>query len=123
MIYGEQTNINHLREATLSVSEERARAEVVMDQIKDILQQVVKNISEHKVPEVDNLQSTWEHAVGKKTAQHTHIVGTKKGTLLVLADSPVRIFDLTLHKARILKQLQEQLPEILEISFKIGKVT
>jgi predicted nucleic acid-binding Zn ribbon protein len=94
-----------------------------MDLIKDIVQQVVKNISEQKTPQEDNIQTAWEQAAGKKTAQHTHVAGVRKGNLLVLTDSPVRLFDLTLHKARILKQLQEHLPEIVEISFKIGKAT
>ena len=93
-----------------------------MDQIKDILQQVVKNISGQKPQKENDLQGLWEQAVDKKTAQHTHIFGIKKGRLLIFTDSPVRLFDLSLRKVRILKQMQEKLPDLLDISFKIGKV-
>ena len=94
-----------------------------MDQIKDILQQVVKNISEQKPQQQDDVQGAWQQSVDKKTLQHTRIVGVKNGKLLVLTDSPVRLFDLTLQKIKILKQLQEHVPELTEISFRMGKVT
>jgi len=94
-----------------------------MDQIKDIVHQVVKNISEQKPKNENDIQGVWEQIVGKKTVQHTQIVGIKNGKLLILVDSPVRIFDLTLQKTKILKQMQEKFPELTEISFRIGKVT
>ncbi|MCX5681614.1 MAG: DUF721 domain-containing protein [Candidatus Omnitrophica bacterium] len=93
-----------------------------MDPIKDILQQVVKNLSEQKPRKEEDLQGLWEQVVGKKAAQHTHIFGIKNGRLLIFTDSPVRLFDLSLQKIKILKQMQEKIPEITEMSFKIGKV-
>lgn len=94
-----------------------------MEQIKDILNQVVKNISGQKPQQEQNIQEVWEGAVNKKTAQHTHLVGIKKGKLLIFVDSPARVYDLTLHKKTILKKMQHQLPELLDMTFKIGKVT
>lgn len=94
-----------------------------MDSIKDIVNQVVKDISEQKPQKQDDVLGAWEQCVGKKTVQHTHVVGVKNGKLLVLTDSPVRLFDLTLQKIKILKQMQERVPELTEISFRIGKVT
>jgi predicted nucleic acid-binding Zn ribbon protein len=94
-----------------------------MEQIKDILNQVVKNISDQKPQQEQDIQKAWEAAVNKKTAQHTHLVGVKKGKLLIFVDSPVRVFELTLHKNQILKKMQQQIPELLDITFKIGKVT
>jgi len=94
-----------------------------MEQIKDILNQVVKNISDQKPQQEQDIQKAWEEAVNKKTVQHTHLVGVKKGKLLIFVDSPVRVFELTLHKNQILKKMQQQIPELLDITFKIGKVT
>ncbi len=94
-----------------------------MEQIKDILKQVVRNISDQPTQQEQNIQTIWQKAVDQKTAQHTRLVGIKKGKLLVFVDSPVRVFDLTLHKNKILHKMQECFPEILEITFKIGKVT
>jgi len=92
-----------------------------MDNIKEIIQLVVKNISEQRPQKEKDIQSAWEEAVGKKTAQATHIIGVKEGRLLVATDSPTRLFDLTLHKKKFLKQMQEKWPELRDISFKIGK--
>ncbi len=94
-----------------------------MEQIKDILKQVVQSISDQKPQQEQNIQALWQKAVDQKTVQHTRLVGIKKGKLLVFVDSPVRVFDLTLHKKAILYKMQEGLPEISEITFKIGKVT
>jgi hypothetical protein len=94
-----------------------------MDQIKDIVYQVVKDISEQKPQNQNDLQEAWKQSVDKKTVQYTHIVGIKNGKLLIFTDSPVRLFDLSLKKTKILKQMQEKFPELTEISFRIGKVT
>lgn len=93
-----------------------------MDSIKDIVPKVVKNISEQKPEAQDDVLNTWQHSVDKKTFEHTRVVGIKKGKLLVFTDSPVRLFDLTLQRAKILKQMQEKIPELQEIVFRIGKV-
>jgi hypothetical protein len=92
-----------------------------MENIKDIVHLVVKNISEQRPPKENDLQALWEQVAGKKTAKGTHLVGIKEGRLLVATDSPTRLFDLTLHKKNLLMQLQKVLPELKDISFKIGK--
>lgn len=92
-----------------------------MDNIKEIIQLVVKNIADQQPQKEKDIQRAWEDAAGKKTAQATHIVGIKDGRLLIMTDSSIRLFDLTLHKKRFLSKLQEQWPELSDISFKIGK--
>ncbi|MFA6378211.1 MAG: DciA family protein [Candidatus Omnitrophota bacterium] len=93
-----------------------------MENIKDIVHSVVKNISEQRPHKENDLQVLWEQAAGTKTAKATHIVGMKEGRLLVVTDSPARLFDLTLHKKKLLKNMQEKWSELKDISFKIGKV-
>ena len=92
-----------------------------MENIKDIVPLVVKNISEQRLHQGNDLQAAWEHAAGEKTAKATHLVGIKEGKLLVVTDSPARIFDLTLRKKDLLMKLQPVLPELKDIAFKIGK--
>ncbi len=84
---------------------------------------MVKNISKQRPQNKSDLHVVWEQVAGKKTAKATRIVGIKEGRLLIVTDSPVRLFDLTLHKQALLRTMQEQLPEISDISFKIGKGT
>jgi len=92
-----------------------------MDNIKEIVQLVVKNIADQQPQKEKDIQRVWEEVAGKKTAQATHIVGIKHGKLLIVTDSSIRLFDLTLHKRKFLNKLQEEWPELSDISFKIGK--
>jgi len=92
-----------------------------MENIKEIIHLVVKNISEKKPQKQSDVHSAWEQVAGKKTAKGTHLVGMKDGRLLIVTESPARLFDLTLQKKKLLKQMQEILPEVCDISFKIGK--
>ena len=92
-----------------------------MENIKDIVHQVVKNISEQRPQGQNDLQAIWEQVAGGKTAKATRIVGIKEGKMLVVTDSSTRLFDLVLHKKALLTAMQEKMPEIKDMSFKIGK--
>ncbi len=94
-----------------------------MDSIKNIVQHVVKNISEKK-PETElKIQRVWQHILDHKAQQHTRLVGIKEGMLLVFVDSPVWLFQLNLQKRKIVKDIQQEAPEIKDVCLKIGKVS
>ena len=74
-------------------------------------------------PEMQNkIQRLWQNILDKKVAQHTKIVGLQKGKLVVCVDSPAWLFQMNLQRRKVLEKLQEEIPELSHIHFKIGKV-
>ncbi len=93
-----------------------------MEQIKDIIPQVINHIAQKK-PEVQNkIQRLWQGISNGKAAKHTSVVNLQKGTLTVHVDSPAWLFQMNLQKRKILEHLKEEIPELTQIYFKIGKV-
>ena len=93
-----------------------------MDDIKKIIPQVIKNLSERKISEQEKLQNIWKKLSEGKAAKHTVLSGIREGKLLVYVDSPAWLFQMSLQKKKILEKLQSELAEISDIIFKIGKV-
>ena len=93
-----------------------------MEQIKDIVSQVIANISSGKPGVQSKIQRVWQNLCDKKTAQHTAIAGLQKGSLVINVDSPAWLFQMNLQKRKILEKLKEEIPELSHIHFKIGKV-
>ena len=94
-----------------------------MEQIKDIVSQVVGNLSQRGPQQEEKLQRFWQSVMKGKAAKHTSIFGLKEGVLRISVDSPAWVFQLNLHKKKILKELQMCVSDIKDIRFKIGKVT
>ena len=93
-----------------------------MDEIKAIIPQVVKTLSERKISEQEKLQDLWKNLSQGKTAKHTLLSGMRDGKLLVYVDSPAWLFQMSLQKKKILEKIQSEFIEISDIIFKIGKV-
>ena len=93
-----------------------------MDPIKDIIPQVIANISQKRPEAQLQIQRLWQNIIGEKLGQHTVIGGLKDNELLILVDSPAYLFQMNLKKRKILEQLKEQIPELESINLKIGKV-
>jgi len=92
-----------------------------MEKINNIIPQVIQGISERKPGAEEKLKRAWERMIADKELKKTHIVGVKDGNILVYVDSPARLFHMNMKKKKILATLQEEMPEIKTISFKIGK--
>lgn len=92
------------------------------DLIKDILPGVIGRLSSGNPEWQNSLSRAWEAIVDSKAKRHTAIAGLRKGRLLINADSPVWLFQLSLKKAELLRRLQKDFPELSAISFRIGKV-
>ena len=94
-----------------------------MDNIKDILGRVIAGMSvrtsqneEHK------LEEQWQIALEKDEPKHVRLVGLRNGLLLVNVDSPAWLYQMNLRRVKILERLKSEMPNIQNISFKIGKV-
>ena len=93
-----------------------------MEPIKEIIPQVIENISQKKPETQLKIQRIWQNTAGDKLGPHTSIAGLKDDTLYVHVDSPAYLFQMNLKKKKILEQLREEIPELKNINFKIGKV-
>ena len=93
-----------------------------MNTIKDILQQVIGNLSLNKPDDQNKIQRIWQNIIDTRTAQHSVLSNFSDGLLTVVVDSSSRLFQMNLQKKKILEQLQDEIPQIKNIQFKIGKV-
>lgn len=92
-----------------------------MDSIKDIIPQVVEKIIRQRAGEQGALEQAWLDVLEKQDIKHVKLGGLRDGNLLVSVDSPARAYHLRMRKAKILKQLQEKIPGIRDIMFKVGE--
>ena len=58
----------------------------------------------------------------EKQQKHTNITGYKEGWLTVCVDTPTWLYQMKVERLKILKQLQEEAPDVKNIRFKIGKI-
>lgn len=94
-----------------------------MDSIKDIIPRVVEDMArsrDHRTGDPGALQRAWQDILEKSELKHTKLVGPRNGNLLVSVDSPAWLYHLRMRKAKILKKLREKMPEIKEITLKVG---
>jgi len=93
-----------------------------MEQIKDIINSVIKNISSGKRKVQEEILKTWEDVLGKRAAKHTKIMGIHNGKLFVNVDSSVWLFQLNLKRNYLLGELRKITDDVEEINFRIGRV-
>jgi hypothetical protein len=93
-----------------------------MERIKDIIPQVLTDLSQRKPLRQIQIQKIWQQTLDVKTQKHVAIAGFDNGVLLVLVDSPTRLFQLNLQKKKILENIKHEVPEIESIHLKIGKI-
>jgi hypothetical protein len=94
-----------------------------MDQIKDVITQVIGELLEGKPTVQNKIYRVWEHVAEQKVRKHTAIAGFTQGSLAVHVDSPAWLFQMNFQKRKLLKKVQEEIPEVTAIIFKIGKVS
>lgn len=91
-----------------------------MDSIRDIIPQVIENLSGKKPNSARNIHEVWKIIV-KDGAQHSSVIDIRNGILRINVDSSAWLYQLNLQKQVFLKNLKNELPEIKDISFKVGK--
>lgn len=93
-----------------------------MESIKDILPQVFEQLTE-RIPQTQTkIQRIWQNTIDAKMAQHSVLLDLTDGVLTAAVDSSAWLYQMNLNKKKILGQLQDDLPQIKNIQFKIGKV-
>ena len=93
-----------------------------MDNIKDIVNQVIENISAKKSENRELLYTVWKGTLNKQELQHAKLQGEKNGTVFVVVDSPAWLYQMKMREGKILKELKKEIPEITQIRFRVGNV-
>ena len=93
-----------------------------MDNIKDIVKKVVGDLVLQKPKEQALIQDRWGRIVDKKALGHTRLAGFKDGVLSVYVDSPVWLYEMNLKKTKIKEQLKQDVPELKDVYFRVGKI-
>src|SRR4051812_8687224 len=91
-----------------------------MDSIRDIIPQVIENLSGKRPNSARNIHEVWKMVV-KEGAPHSTVMDFKKGILRINVDSSAWLYQLNLQKAEFLKGLKNELPELTDIIYKVGK--
>lgn len=93
-----------------------------MDSIKNIIPQVIGNISQRRSDDKGRLDGIWQGVLKAQELGHTELAGIKDDKILVWVDSPAVLYQMKIRKPKILECLQRDLPDLRNIDFKIGKV-
>lgn len=92
-----------------------------MESIRDIIPQVIENLALKKPKTKRNIHEVWRIAAGTQ-ADFCEVRDFRNGILWVNVDSSARIFEMSTRKGEIIKNLKNEVPELRDIIFKIGKV-
>ncbi len=92
-----------------------------MESIRDIIPHVIENLALKKPNTKRNIHEVWKIAAGDQ-AEHCTVKDFQKGMLRVNVDSSARMFELSTRKNDLIKNLKNEIPDIKDIIFKIGKV-
>jgi hypothetical protein len=90
-----------------------------MSTIKDVIPSVIGELAKKRPQEVD-ITTLWQRISGNVSGSRASEI--KAGTLTVVVDSSVRKMHLFRKKEELLEQLQNKIPTIKNIYFKVGSV-
>ena len=93
-----------------------------MDNIKDIIKNVIGQMGENKLSRHEKIDRIWLNVLNELELKHTKLVGLKNGWLSVYVDSPAWLYQMKIKKNKILERIQEEIPDVININFKIGKI-
>ena len=93
-----------------------------MEDMKDIVHKVFGAIpGKTTVNQQEQISKAWEKVLNQQKLTQAKISGLKDETLIVNVDSPARLYQFNLKKKKILEEINQAIPEIKKIYFKIGK--
>ncbi|VAX37471.1 hypothetical protein MNBD_UNCLBAC01-533 [hydrothermal vent metagenome] len=92
-----------------------------MDNVKNIIQDVIGKIANREKQEYEKIERIWQNILKEQELKHTHLSGVKDGVVFVLVDSPAWLYQMKIRKRRILDRLKDEIEEIKNIYFKLGK--
>ena len=91
-----------------------------MQSIKEIIPEVVKNLSERKSTQ-RNIGEVWSTVAGDE-AHFTDIIQWRQGVLKIHVDSSARLYKFNLKKGKLVKEMKKEIAELEQIIFKVGRI-
>ncbi len=89
-----------------------------MDNIKDLIPNVIGELAKRRPQEMD-VASLWQRISGGKGSR---ILEIKNDSLIVVVDSSARKMHLYRKKDELLEEIQNKIPTVKSIYFKVGSV-
>ena len=93
-----------------------------MDNIKDILNNIVGDIAAKNPNIQSKVDDIWKNVLEEQDLKHTKLLDLKDGVLYIVVDSPAWLYQIQIKKRKILKRMQDEIPEIKRIQLKVGKI-
>ncbi len=92
--------------------------------IKGTLAQLMVQKGYAQVQTADACQKAWSVAAGERLAEHSIAGNVTRGTLLVMVANSTISQMISFQKPKILKSLQDQLPDhnITDLKIKVGRI-
>ena len=93
--------------------------------IKSIVTKVIGTIETKGPGKKEKVLNAWEACVGQKASSHSRPVGIRRKIITIEIDSSAWLYELSLKKKRILKDIKKELGEknIEDIRFRMGDIT
>ena len=92
-----------------------------MDSIKDIIPRVVEKMVPRRAGVSQEQERSWQDILEKNGLKSARLIGPNAGKILMVVDSPARLYHARTRKAVILRQIQKDAPEVQDITIKVGK--
>ena len=100
-------------------SKEQDKKNRALSPIKDVIPAVIGEMAKRQPQEAD-IASLWQRISGSKNG--TRAAGIKNGALTVMVDSSARKMQLFRRQKELLEEMQNKIPTIKNIYFKVGSV-
>jgi hypothetical protein len=93
-----------------------------MDNIKSIIGNVIKDLSNRQSKESDKLERVLKSILTKEEIEHIKILGEKDGKVNINIDSPAWNYQFRTKKRYILERIKDEMPRVKELQFRVGKI-
>ncbi len=94
-----------------------------MDNIEDIVNDVIGKLSIRQPDKHNKIERILVNILTEAERKNIQVQKIESNTLYVTVSSPVLLFQLKIKRNKILKRLQEEISEIRNIIFRIGKTS
>ena len=94
------------------------------ERIDGVVKSVMEGLDRHSNPAAEDIEAIWRGVSGKKAASHTKPASLRKKCLVVNVDGSSWLYELTLRKGELLKNLKKKLgnDKIKTLQFRIGEL-
>jgi len=87
--------------------------------IKDIIGNFIKK-SQNSMECYEKIEQIKNNTLDPETKKHIHLKGVSKKQIIFISDSSVFSYNFNLQKRKILKEIQQVIPEVQELLIKIN---